>query len=122
VARQKWAHSIINADERWGADRQKNAGTMLPTEPSPEALRNPTMRAAYESSMKAAREAFLSGVDPTRGAAHMNSRGNASRANWLPQDMDPPGKPLHTQSGPYNNSYTRGDTPSRSVWLNTYAP
>jgi len=68
VARQQMAHSIINADQKWGAQRQKWASTALPIEPSENALRNPTVRTAYESSMKAAREGFLSGADPTNGA------------------------------------------------------
>ena len=122
VARQKMAHAIINGDNRWGAERQKHAGTALPIEPSANALRNPAVRAALESSMKAAREAYLSGADPTQGAAHLNARGSASRSNWRPKDTLPPGKPLKTQSGPYNNSYTKGDTPWPTVWLNTYEP
>jgi len=93
---------------------------MLPKEPSPQALLNPRVRAAYESSMKAAREAFLSGANLTNGAVHFNARIDAGRYNWLPQGMRPPGKALKTQSGPYNNSFTKGDTPSSKVWLNTY--
>jgi hypothetical protein len=116
------AHAIINGDHLYGAKRQEMASTALPIEPSPDALRNPAIRAAYESSMKAAREAYLSGSDPTQGAVHLNARGNASRSNGKPKHMPPPGKPLNTQSGPYNNSYTKGDTPYSTVWLNTYAP
>jgi hypothetical protein len=122
VARQKMAHSVMNADQKWGAERMKMASTALPIEPSAQALNNPAIHDAYQSSMKAAREANLSGTDPTNGAAHLNARTNASRSNWLPKDVRPPGKPLKTQSGPYNNSYTKGDTPSSTVWLNTYGP
>jgi hypothetical protein len=68
VAREKMAHSIMNADQKYGADRQRLAGTASPIEPSANAVRNPTVRAAYDSSMKAAREAYLSGTDPTSGA------------------------------------------------------
>jgi hypothetical protein len=122
VAREKMAHTIINGDQKYGADRQEFASTALPIEPSAKALKDPAIRAAYDSSMKAAREAYLVGVDPTGGAVHLNARGNASRSNWNPAGMSPPGKKLKTQSGPYNNTYTKGDMPSRGVWLNTYAP
>jgi hypothetical protein len=122
AAREKWAHAVINADQTYGADRTNQARTALPIEPSAKALSDPVVRAAYDSSMKAAREAYLSGDDPTHGAVHMNARGNPSRSNWLPKRMKPPGKPLKTQSGPYNNSFTKGDTPSSAVWLNTYEP
>jgi hypothetical protein len=27
---------------------------------------------------------------------------------------------ISTQSGPYNNTYTAGQVPSRTAWLNTY--
>ena len=122
AAREKMAHAIMNGDQKYGAKRQQIAGTALPIEPSANALRNPDVRAAYESSMKAAREAYLSGTDPTNGGLHLNARGDARRSNWRPKGMLPPGKPLKTQSDPYNNSYTKGDTPSRMVWLNTYEP
>src|SRR6266704_5396737 len=65
TAREKMARSIFNADQKYGADRQRLARTASPIEPSAEALRNPAVRAAYDSSMKAAREAYLSGTDPT---------------------------------------------------------
>lgn len=122
IARQKIAHSIINADQTYGFSRMSNAKTALPIEPSANALNDPATRTAYESSMKAAREAYLSGTDPTNGAVHFNARGDAGRRNWLPKGMNPPGKPLKTQSGPYNNSYTKGDTPYSAAWLNTYEP
>ena len=120
VARQKIAHSIINADQKYGFDRSSNAKTASPIEPSAKALNDPQTRAAYQSSMKAAREAYLSGSDPTNGAIHFNARGDPGRYNWLPKGMKPPGKPLKTHSGPYDNSYTKGDTPWPIVWFNTY--
>ena len=121
TARQKMAHSIVNADKKWGAERQtKWASTALPIEPSENALRNPVVRAAYDSSMKAAREAYLSGTDPTNGAVYLNQRKDASRANRVLSDYRPQGVPLSTQSGPYNNSYPNEKIPSRTAWLNTY--
>lgn len=122
AAREKIAHPIINADQQWGAKRMDNASTASAVEPPANALNDPATRAAYQSSMKAAREAYLSGNDPTNGAAHFNARGDPGRYNWLPKGMKPPGKPLKTHSGPYDNSYTKGDTPWPEVWFNTYEP
>jgi hypothetical protein len=122
IAREKIGHSIINADQKYGFNRMGNAKTALPIEPSANALNDPATRAAFDSSMKAAREAYLSGTDPTYGAVHFNARGDPGRYNWRPKGMNPPGKPLKAQSGPYNNSYTKGDTPYSAAWLNTYEP
>jgi len=116
VARQKVAHAIINGAEKWGADRMKHASTALPIEPSEKQKRDPATHAAYESSMKAAREAHLSGHDPTNGALHFNIRATPERSNWKG------GHPISTQSGPYNNSFVAGDFPSHTAWLNTYLP
>jgi hypothetical protein len=120
VAREKMAHVIMNGDQKWGSARQKNASTALPIEPSQEALRNPAIRAAYQSSMKAAREAYLSGSDPTNGAVHIFQATTPDRSNLKYKNGSPEGVPLSTQSGPYSNSYTKGQVPSRTVWLNTY--
>jgi hypothetical protein len=120
MAREKLAHAVINGDEQWGADRQQHASTALPIEPSEKALRNPAVRAAYESSMKAAREAYLSGTDPTNGAVYLNQRGDGGRYNRVVPGGDPRGERLSTQSGPYNNSYTGGKVHSGTAWLNTY--
>lgn len=122
LQRAKNLLTLSNGDQKYGPDRQKQVSTALPIEPSDQVLENKSSREAYDSSMKAAREAYLSGSDPTQGAMHMNARGDAHRSNWKPKDMSPPGKPLRTQSGPYHNAYTKGDTPSSTVWLNTYGP
>jgi hypothetical protein len=122
VARQELAHAVINGDEKWGAARTMHARTHGAIEPSESALQNPAVRAADESSMKAAREAFLSGNDPTNGAVFAIANKTASRSNHVfagPQ-AKPEGVPISTQAGPYNNSYTGGDMPSRVAWLNTY--
>jgi len=117
TARQKLAHSVINADKKWGAERQtKWASTALPIDPSENALRNPTVRAAYESSMKAAREAYLSGTDPTNGAVYLNQRTHAGRGNRIMSDKNREGVRLSTQSGPYNNSFPNEKVPSRIAW------
>ena len=79
-----------------------------------------TVRAAYESSMQAAREALLSGSDQTNGAVFFYLAGTPDRSNLRYSGGRPQGVPLSTQSGPYNNSYTGRDVKSRSAWLNTY--
>jgi hypothetical protein len=122
VAREQLAHAVMNADDLWGADRMKNASTALPIEPSDSALENPDVRSAYESSMKAAREAFLSGSDPTNGAVFAIQVKTADRSNFKFQgkSANPDGVPISTQSGPYNNSFPNKKMPSRTAWLNTY--
>ena len=122
IARQKLAHTVINADDKWGPRRMTYASTHGAVEPSERALSNPAVRAAYESSMQAAREAFLSGTDPTNGAIFAIAKPNPSRSNhvFTGRNARPEGVPISTQSGPYNNSYTGGDMSSRVGWLNTY--
>jgi hypothetical protein len=117
VAREELAHAVINGDRRLGYARPITAGAI---EPSEQELRNPAIRAAYESSMGAARRAYLSRTDPTNGAEHLNSRGDPGLYNWKAKGMTGPGNPIKTHSGPYNNSYTKGDAPHSAVWLNTY--
>jgi hypothetical protein len=120
VARLKMAHSIINADQKWGAERMKMASAALPIEPSEKALSNPAVRTAYNSSMKAAREAYLSGSDPTSGAVFSIQKPTPDRSNHKFPNGRPQGVPISTQSGPYNNRYTTGQVPSNTAWLNTY--
>jgi hypothetical protein len=115
-ARQKVAHMIINGAEKWGLDRVKFASTALPIEPSDKEKRDPATRAAYESAMNAAREAYLSGHDPTNGALHFNIRSTPNRSDWKGQF------PISTQSGPYSNSFVKGDVKSHTTWINTYFP
>jgi hypothetical protein len=120
AARERMAHSIINADHKYGANRQRLAGTASPIEPSSDSLRNPTVRSAYESSMKAAREAYLSGTDPTNGAVSPIQQTNPSRSNYVFHNGRPEGVPISTQSGPYNNAFPNKRVPARTAWLNTY--
>jgi hypothetical protein len=72
--------------------------------------------------MRAAREAFLSGTDPTNRAVFIYQGGTADRSNlrFRGPNARPEGVPLSTQSGPYDNAYTQGEVTSRTVWLNTY--
>ncbi len=121
AARQKMAHSIINSDEKWGADREKWARTANPIEPSSDALKNPTVRGAYDSSMNAAREAYLSGNDPTNGALYSIQKPTNDRSNYVFARGNPEGVPISTQSGPYDNSYpNKQNMPSSKAWINTY--
>lgn len=81
-ARQKIAHAMINDAElshRTGKPRSKVHDSV---EPSDKALRNPEERAALESSLRAAREAYLSGHDPTQGANHLRIPVTPDRSNW----------------------------------------
>lgn len=121
-ARQKVAHAIINGRELAHQTGNKSPTVHPPVEPSKEALRNPEVRAAYDSSMQAAREAYLSGHDPTRGATHLFLRTTPDRSNWKFKGGTAEGLSLSTQSGPYNNSYVKGDVPSHTAWINTYFP
>jgi hypothetical protein len=68
AAGEKMAWTIMNGGRKWGFDRQSRASTASPIKPSAQALNDPAVRAAYQSSMKAAREAYLGWPDPTNGA------------------------------------------------------
>jgi len=116
VARQKVAHAIINGAELAHQTGKKPPKVHPPVQPPKDLLRNPEERAAYESSLRAAREAYLSGHDPTNGATHFNMRVTPGRSNWKGV------APISTQSGPYNNSFLGKDVKSRTAWVNTYLP
>jgi hypothetical protein len=116
VARQKIDQAMINDAElsqRTGKPRNK---VHEPVQPSDKVLRNPEERAAYESSLRAACEAYLSGHDPTRGATHFNMRPAPRRTPFEGAF------PISTQSGPYDNSFPSKNAPRHTTWLNTYLP
>lgn len=116
VARQKVAHAMINDAElsrQTGKPRNK---VHDPVEPSDKVLRNPEERAAYESSLRAASEAYLNGHDPTQGATHFNMRPAPRRTPFEGAF------PISTQSGPYDNSFPSKNAPRHTTWLNTYLP
>jgi hypothetical protein len=117
AAREKLAHTVMNGDERFGQHRPTTAP---PVEPTAKALRDPRTRAAYESSLAAAREAYLNAGDPTGGAIHMKFLTNADRSNQKFDHKSSKTVPLKTQSGPFENSYVHGDVPKRQVYVNTY--
>ena len=115
-ARQKVAHAMINDAElshRTGKLRNK---VHDPVEPSDRVLSNSNERSAYESSLKAAREAYLNGHDPTQGATHFNMRPAPRRTPFEGPF------PISTQSGPYDNSFPSKNAPRHTTWLNTYLP
>jgi hypothetical protein len=118
AARQKVAHVVINGAEAAHRRGEKPPKVHGPIEP-PD-LSNPEEHAAYESSLRAAREAYLNGHDPTRGATHFSIEGTPSRANKIYKRGTREGVPIRTQSGPYYNSYLGRDVKSHKAWVNTY--
>jgi hypothetical protein len=122
AARQKIAHAMINDAElshQTGKSRNK---VHDPVEPPDQALHNPEERTAYESSLHAAREAYLGGHDPTQGANHLRIPTTPDRSNWKFQGGTREGLTISTQSGPYQNSLPNRDVPSRTAWINRYFP
>ena len=117
-ARQKVAQVIINGAEEAHRRGQKPPTVHSPLEPKD--LHNPEERAAYDSSIRAAREAYLSSHDPTQGATHFSIEKTPSRANKIYPRGTREGVAITTQSGPYYNSYLSGDVKSHTAWLNTY--
>jgi len=118
VARQKVAHVIINGAEEAHRGGHKPPKVHAPVEPN---NLHPEERPAFDSSMQAAREAYLSGEDPTHGATHFSIETTPRRANKVyDKKKMPEGVALSTQSGPYFNSYLKRDVPSHTAWLNTY--
>lgn len=121
-AREKVVHAVINADSEFGRARPKTAPAV---EPSAKVMRDPRTKAAYDSSLRAAREAYLSPTDPTQGASYFNLRRNADRSDYEPGGPHGPQLKIRTQSGPFDNSYpTAGKRglPSHGIYINTYGP
>jgi len=119
-AREKVAHAVINGDSRFG---RKRPTTALAIEPTANAMKEPRTRAAYDSSLAAAREAYLSPTDPTHGAIHLNMRPSADRSNFKAGNPKATGYKIKTQSGPFNNSFPthgKGGLPARGIYINTY--
>lgn len=119
AAREKVAHAIMNGDQQLGRNRP---ATSHPIEPSAKALKDPKTKAAYESSLRAAREAYLSPTDRTHGATHFKFMTTADRSDQKFNHNSSKKNALKTQSGPFTNSYLKGGVPSHHVYVNTYAP
>ena len=122
AARLKVAHAMINDAELAQRTGRPRNPVHPPDEPTKKALLNSAEHAALDSSLRAAREAYLSGHDPTNGATHFSFEGTPTRANKTYHHGNKTGVAISTQSGPYNNSFLRGDVKSHSVWMNTYFP
>ncbi len=119
-AREKIAHTLMNADSKFGGHRNTLARTAPPVEPSVKELRDARTQQSYESSLAAAREAFLSPTDPTHGATHFQFLTNPDRSNIKFKGGSKEGLPLKTQSGPFANSYLKNHVPSHKVWIDTH--
>lgn len=117
AAREKLAHAIMNGDSQLGQKRPTTVGAV---EPSAKALKDPRTRQAYDSSMTAARNAYLGSDDPTRGATNFQFLPNSDKSNIKFKNGAPGGLPLKTQSGPFNNSYSGNHVKSGQVYVNTY--
>jgi len=122
VARQKVAQAMINDAELSHRTGKPRNVVPPPVQPSEKVLRSPKERAAYESSLHAAREAYLSGHDLTNGATHFNMRPRPDRFNWKFRNGTAEGLTLSTQSGPFDNSFPSSNAPAHTTWLNTYFP
>jgi hypothetical protein len=121
-AREKVAHAVINGDSQFGRARPETAP---PIEPSAKAMKDSRTNTAYDSSLRAAREAYLSPTDPTHGATYFNMRPNTDRSNFKPGGPHGPEFNIRTQSGPFNNSFPttgKNGLPSRGIYVNTYGP
>lgn len=122
AARLKIAHAMINDAELSHLTAKPRNKVHDPLQPAEKVLRNIDEQTAYESSLRAARDAYLSGHDPTNGAIYFYLAKTPSRANQIYSAENKVGVRISTQSGPYSNSFPQGDTGSRAVWLNTYLP
>lgn len=118
--RQKIAHAMINDAELAHQTGRPRQTVHPPIEPSDKVKRQE--HAAYESSLRAAREAYLSGHDPTNGATHFNMRPRPDRSNWRFKNGTPEGLSVSTLSGPYDNSFPNKNAPAHTTWVNTYLP
>ena len=111
-ARKRIAHTVINGDETSGGHRPKSAPTKVVVAPGEKAA-----YAASVAAVAAAKAERAAGVDPTNGARHFNFRSDPSRGPFK-------GHKIHTQSGPFSNSYpttAKGGLPATGVYSNTYA-
>jgi RHS repeat-associated protein len=111
-ARLNIAHSILNADAKWGKNRSKYAGTAPDTVACIPKSEYDTYLQSQIAAIIAAHQQNA-GIDPTNGATNFNFRNNSSSAPFL-------GMPLQTQVGPLNNSYPTTTLNATGVYANTY--
>lgn len=98
VARERIAHAMINDAELSHVTGKPRNKVHDPVKPSDKVLDNPKERAAYDSSMHAAREAYLNGHDPTNGATYFFLAKTPSRANQVYSSKNKVGVAISTQS------------------------
>ena len=115
AARQRVAHAMINDAELSHHTGKPRNTVHLPVEPTPKEKTNHAELNAYESSLHAAREAYLSGHDPTNGATHFNMRPRPDRSNWKFPGGTSEGLTVSTQSGPYDNSFPNSNAPAHTT-------
>jgi len=109
-ARINIANAILNGDAKLGNNRPATAPSTANV-PRPE-------QGVYQLCKQAVTDAQADrakGIDPTNGAMNFNFRNDNSRANFY-------NKPISTQVGPLNNSYTGGGLNASGVYANTYGP
>ena len=102
------AHAIINGLGDYGANRPATASTIA----NPSSTEGNFYYNAQMSAALAIEQASM-GIDPTGGADWFNLRNTNSTSDFQ-------GHSISTQSGPFDNSYTRGGLNSTGVYVNTY--
>jgi uncharacterized protein RhaS with RHS repeats len=112
AARVEVADAIINGDNAEDEGKGKRPITAPTTAkvPDPE---KPTYYACKNAVAIARDDHTDSNEDPTDGATHFNLRPNNSTNPFQ-------GHPLHTQVGPFNNSYATPTLPATGIYVNTY--
>lgn len=109
--REQIAHSVLNADAKWGGKRMVYAHTAPMTAQVPD-----VEKGTYEASMQAAKAAIdqhAKGVDPTNGAVFYQFLPGPSPSVWQ-------NRPLKAQPGPFNNSFPHGKLGSKNVHWHAY--
>ena len=111
-ARENLAHSIYNAEDRWGENRSTYARSAPETVGNIPQSEIETYNACQQAAQNACDEK-LEGCDPTEGATNFNFRNsNSTNPFW--------GLEQKTQVGPLNNSYPTNTLNATGVYANTY--
>lgn len=110
AAREQIAHALINADETWGPERSRYAKTASATA-RPAKAEEGALQSA-RGAVAAARAQRAKGVDSTRGAVFFRFPTTPTREPFN-------GRSIKTQHQ-VDNSFTLGDVPSTTAYVNTY--
>ena len=109
--REQIAHTILNADAKWGDKRMTYAHT------APMTARVPDVeKGIYDASMQAAQTAVAQhakGIDPTNGAVFYQFLPGPSPSSWQNRSMK-------IQQGPFNNSFPYGKLRRTGVYWYAY--